>query len=141
MKRAFAGLVLALLAAALGAGCSEATTVCRGPEQEITVCVNGRRLAFDERHAPHRHEAGSLYVPALEMADRLGLDVRSVISGDGQSAIVTVKGKPFDPAMADGARGIHVHDGVVFVPLRELAAAGGLDLDMDAEMGIAGFAR
>ncbi|HWI65787.1 MAG TPA: hypothetical protein VNT75_28505 [Symbiobacteriaceae bacterium] len=137
MKRLLAACLLALLLA----GCTEATTVCRGPEQEINICVNGKRLVFDEHHPPHRHEEGSLYVPVEPLAERLGLDVRWVIRGDGKSAIVTVNGKPFDPAMAYGSKGVHVHDGAVYVPVRELAAAAGLELDMDAEAGMAGFAR
>ncbi|HYF91899.1 MAG TPA: hypothetical protein VD969_06610 [Symbiobacteriaceae bacterium] len=139
--RVFAVLLLAVFCAGWAAGCSEQTSVCRGPEQEINICVNGKRIAFDDRSPPHRHEAGSLYVPVEPLARKLGLDVRTIIRADGQSAIVTVKGRPFAPAMAHGAKGVHVHDGLVYVPLRELAAAAGIQLDMDAETGTAGFAK
>lgn len=141
MKRARVAALLALIGILLVAGCTGTSTVCRGSEQEITVCVNGKRVLFDEQFPPHRHESGSLYVPVEPLAEKLGLDVRTVIRADGQSAIVTVNGLPFAPAMASGARGVHVHDGQVYLPLRELAAAAGIQLDMDAETGIAGFAR
>lgn len=138
MRLLLAALVLAFFAA----GCAPAaTTACGGPSQEINICVNGKRIQFDERFLPHRHENGSLYVPVEPLARRLGLDVRTIIRGDGQTAIVTVNGRPFAPAMASGARGVHVHDGQVFVPLRELAVTARLRLDMDADLGIAGFAR
>lgn len=138
MRRFSAVLVLALLVA----GCaSAATTACGGPAQEINICVNGKRIQFDADSLPHRHETGSLYVPVEPLARTLGLDVRTIIRGDGQSAIVTVNGRPFAPAMASGARGVHVHDGQVFVPLRELAVTARLQMDMDADTGTAGFAR
>lgn len=138
MRLFSAVLVLALLVA----GCATAaTTACGGPAQEINICVNGKRIQFDKAFLPHRHETGSLYVPVEPLARTLGLDVRSIIRGDGQSAIVTVNGRPFAPAMASGAKGVHVHEGQVFVPLRELAATVGLRLDMNAETGTAGFAR
>lgn len=132
-------LVLSLL---LLLGCSAPpTTICRGPSDAINICVNGKRISFDEAHPPHRHEEGSLYVPVEPVAQYLRLDIRTVVRGDGKSAIVTVSGRPFDPAMAYGAKGIYVYDGQVYVPLRELAAAARLTLDMDAETGTAGFAR
>ena len=143
MRAAASRVLLLVFAAALGAGvgCSEPTTACRGPAGEINVCINGRRIEFSDQYPPHRHEAGSLYVPVEPVARQLRIDVRTVIRGDGQSAVVTVGGRPFDPAMAFTAKGVHVHDGQVYVPLRELAAAARLKLDMDAETGTAGFAR
>jgi hypothetical protein len=134
-------VLLLVIAGAVAAGCSRPTTACRGPAEEINICMNGRRIEFTERYLPHRHESGSLYVPVEPLARQLRIDVRTVIRGDGQSAIVTVGGRPFDPAMASTAKGVHVHDGQVYVPLRELAAAARLQLDMDAETGTAGFAR
>lgn len=141
MRAAAAWVLLLVVAAVAGAGCAEPTTACQGPAHEINVCINGRRIQFAEGHLPHKHESGSLYVPVEPLARQLGIDVRTVIRGDGQSAIVTVGGLPFDPAMAFTAKGVHVHDGKVYVPLRELAAAARLKLDMDAETGTAGFAR
>lgn len=138
MKRLISVLVLALLAT----GCAAAaTTACAGPVRQINICVNGKRMQFDERHLPHRHETGNLYAPVEPLARTLKLDLRMIIRGDGQSAIVTVNGRPFSPAMASDAKGVHVHEGQVYLPLRELAATAGLRLDMDAESGTAGFAR
>ncbi|HLN65384.1 MAG TPA: hypothetical protein VK464_28000 [Symbiobacteriaceae bacterium] len=140
MKRSLIALGLAALAG-LAVGCSRPTTACHGAPGTITVCVNGRRVLFPPEFQPHRHEAGSLYAPAELLAQQLGLDVRTHVSADGQSALITVNRKPFAPAMAHGAMGVHVHDGVVYVPLRELAIAAGLKLEMDEGVGVAGFAK
>ena len=141
MKRPLAMAAVVLLMAVLGVGCSHSSTACSGPEDSVNICVNGRRIAFEADAQPHMHETGSLYAPVDVLARRLGLDVRTVISGDGQSALVTVNRKPFAPAMAHGSKGVHVHQGTVYVPLREFAAAAGLELDMSAETRTAGFAR
>jgi|GEM_PF-3548639 len=135
-------VALLLAMALIVAGCGKPTTACAGRDKEVTICVNGRSISFAEaRNGPHGHEAGSLYAPAWVLGDALGVDVRTQVSPDGKSAIITVGGKPFSPAMAGSAQGVHVHDGEVFVPLREFAAAAGLKLDLDVEKGVAGFAR
>jgi hypothetical protein len=141
VRRTLVAMGLATLAA-LGAGCfARPTTACAAVESAITVCVNGKRLVFPEEAQPHRHEPGSLYAPVEPLARQLGLDVRTVVSADGQSALVTVNRKAFAPAMAHGALGVHAHAGTVCVPLRELAIAAGLKLDLDAGGGVAGFAK
>jgi hypothetical protein len=140
VKRAAVMMAIALLLVAFGAGCARSTTECRATEGEVSVCINGRRIKFADGAQPHQHEPGSLYAPADVLARQLGLDIRTWVTGTG-SVLVTVNRKPFNPAMAHGAKGVHVHGGVVYLPLRELALSAGLKLDMNAERGIAGFAR
>lgn len=140
VKQTKAVLAAVLVLLAFVAGCARSTTECPRVEGQITVCINGRRIRFAEGAPPLRHEAGSLYAPADVLARELKLDIRTWVTPDG-TALVTVNRKPFRPAMAEGALGVHVEDGVVYLPLRELALAAGLKLDMNAERGVAGFAR
>jgi hypothetical protein len=126
-------------AGVLAAGCARATTACKGPA--ATICLNGHPLAFAAGNQPHGHEVGNLYAPVDVLAKQLHLDVKSSVSADGKKIEVLLNGKPFAPAMADGAKGVHVHNGQVYVPVREFAAAAGLKLQLDAATGVAGVAQ
>lgn len=138
---ATAATALVMLLATLAGGCARPSTACKGPENSVNICINGKRLQFTEEAQPHGHETGSIYAPVDVLAGRLGLDVRTWTTADGLTATVTVNRKPFAPAMAHGAKGIHVHNGHVYVPLREFAAAAGLKLELNAESLTAGFAK
>ncbi len=52
-----------------------------------------------------------------------------------------VHGKPLVVISSDQIEGIHVHEMALFVPLKEFAAASGLEHKMDAEKGVIGFAK
>lgn len=142
MRRKRVYLMAGALLAVLAAGCGKPTTACRAQENAVTICLNGKPLDFRAaRNAPHAHEHGHIYAPAAVLGKQLKVDVRLKITPDGKSAIVTVGGRPFEPAMSHGSKGIHVHDGEVFVPVREFAKAAGLQIEMDVQQGWAGFSR
>lgn len=148
VKRSLAlAAVLVVLAGATGLGMAlvnsaraRSSTMCEGPPGAINICVNGRRLTFAAGQQPYRSGTGAIFAPADVLARQLRLDIRTLVSADGHSAMVTVNRRPFNPAMAMGAKGVEVREGVVYLPLRELALAAGLRLDMDADSGTAGFA-
>lgn len=143
MKRVSIGLAGICLVAGLLAGCgakATATTACAGRPNDITICVNGKPIDFTaEKSGPHRHDpANNLYAPVVPLAKALGLDVKA----DPTAKTVTINGKPFVANTDNGKlKGIHVHDGVVFVPLKDFANAAGLNMEMDIDKGTAGFAR
>ena len=135
-------LMVGALLAAVAAGCGKPSTACRSQENAVTICLNGKPLDFRRaRNAPHAHEHSQIYAPAGVLAKQLKVDVRMRIHPDGKSAMVTVNGKPFEPAMSHGSKRVHVHDGEVFVPVREFAKAAGLQVEIDVQQGWAGFAR
>jgi hypothetical protein len=132
----------AMLAGLLWGCSSSASTACEGKPNAVTICANGKPIDFSrEKNGPHVHEAGSIYAPVEVLGQALGIPVAAEVSADGKSARVTINGKAFAVKMASGAKGIHVHDGETFVPLKEFAAAAGLMLDLNVNKGTAGFAK
>lgn len=136
-----AGLVVALVAVLGAAGhAGRPTTACDPVPGLVTLCINSRPLEFAEGERPHWH-GNRLYAPVEPLGRKLGVEVRARLFADGESALLYVNRKAFAPAMAHDALGVHAHDGVVFVPLREFALAVGLDLEIDAKTGTAGLGR
>lgn len=144
MTRHFTILATGVILAGVMAGCSaSSSTDCKAEGNNVTICVNKKPIDFSAaKNKPHSHETGSIYAPGKVLADALGVPFDAQVAADGKSAKVTVNGKPFEPAMAATTdKGIHVHDGDAFVPVREFAAAAGLKVDVKADQGTAGFAK
>lgn len=128
---AMTALVLAGCATASGKGCAP-----KG--KEVTICLNGRPIDFSaEKNLPHRHDSNNLYAPVMPMARALGVNVQA----DPATKVVFINGKRFVPAGGKQTMGIHVHNGVVFVPVKDFAAAAGLPVQMDLEKGTAAFQK
>lgn len=142
MKKVLApALFLALLA--LTAGCSAsakatATTACQAKDKAVTICLNGKPIDFSaEKTQPHKHEIGNLYAPVVAMGKALGVAVEA----DATAKTARVNGKKIDVVATDQIKGVHVHEGAVFVPVKEFADATGLTFEMDPDKGVAGFAK
>lgn len=71
------------------------------------------------------------------LAKALGLTVEA----DTKANTVSISGKKFEAVSNNQVKGIHVHDGAVFVPLKEFAAATGLKADINFDKGTAVFAK
>lgn len=144
MKRNFAMLGVAVILAGVMAGCSAsgASTACKAEGSNVTICLNTKPIDFStSKTKPHSHEAGSIYAPGKVLANALGVPFDAQVAPDGKSAKVTVNGKAFEPAMPSGAKGVHVHDGEAYVPVKEFADAAGLKVDVKADQGTAGIAK
>jgi hypothetical protein len=140
MKKVLApALFLTLLA--LTAGCSagsKATTDCKATDNPVTICLNGKPIDFSaEKTQPHKHENGNLYAPVVAMGKALGVTVEA----DATAKTAQVNGKKIDVLPTDQIKGVHVHEGAVFVPVKEFAEATGLRHSMDWEKGVVGFAK
>jgi hypothetical protein len=136
----FRTLMAALAIAALVlTGCSSATTACEPKGTSVNICVNGHPIDFSqEPFQPHVHEPGNIYAPVLPVAEALGL----IVEVNVEALTVSIGDIPFAvPAATDSFMGIHVHEGNVFVPLKEFATAIGAKMAMDADNGTAGFNR
>lgn len=123
---------LLLVAAAFGAmvlaGCGSQAAQCQPVPDGVAVCVGGKAVAFQAKTKPHMHEAGGFYAPAEELARALGVQVE--IAPDKKS--VKVAGKEVKAAAPD-AKGIHEHDGLVYVPIKEFAEAAGYKYSANVE--------
>ncbi len=84
------------------------------------------------------HENGNLYAPVMPLARALGLQV----TVDPRTKQVTVDGHPVQVKPATPTpKGIHDHEGAIFVPLKEFAAAAGLSVVIDEKLKTAGFRK
>lgn len=140
MNRIYRALVTLSLLPVLLTGCAAtATTACDAKTgANVTVCVNGKAVDFSaEKNQPHKHESGNLYAPVVPLANALGVKIETDVNGK----TVTVNGKKVDLVPTETIKGVHVHDGALFVPLKEFAAAAGLKMDMNFDRGTAGFAK
>jgi hypothetical protein len=125
--------------AALFAGCtSTSSTACSGPENTVNICYNGTAIDFGQvKTKPHAHESGDLYAPAEALAKAIGATVEL----DAAKPAVKLNGQAFLPKVAEGGKGIHVHDGLVYVPVKLFAESAGFKVAMNAEKGIAGIGK
>lgn len=139
MNRVVKSIALGTLVGLVLTGCGgKATTGCSGPENGVTVCVNGKAVDFSaEKNGPHKHESGNIYAPVIPLAAALGIKVEA----DAGSKTVTIAGKKLEVASSEAVKGVHVHDGAVFVPVNEFAAAAGLKVEVNFDKGTAGFAK
>lgn len=138
MRRMRAGVLAALLALLLLTGCFGRGGGCTARAGQVTICVSGKPVDFSGQPAPpHAHELGNLYAPVLPLARAVGLPV----TADPRTLVVIIAGRPFAAPVSPAVKGIHLHAGVVYVPLREFAAAAGLRLDLDFARGTANLSR
>lgn len=139
MNRVLVSLIgLSLLALVLSACGGKPTTACEPRKNEVVVCLNGKPIDFSkEKNGPHKHETGSIYAPAASLAQALG--VNAMI--DAGARKVMVNGKAIPVVSVPGAKNIHLHDGVIFVPVKQFAEAAGLSCDVDYGKGTAGIAK
>jgi hypothetical protein len=135
MKRLTIALsVLSLVAVLAGCGATAPTptsATCQAKENALVLCQNGKEIDFSaEKTKPHKHEA--FYAPVVPLAKALGVTVDAKVSADGKTGTLSISGKEFKPtSTATDFKGLHVHEGALFVPLKEFAAAAGLTLKID----------
>lgn len=123
---AAAGMIL--LASATG--CSLGSKGCASVEHGVGVCLDGQPVAWSAGvKAPHMHEEGGYYGGAQDLARALGVQIK--VSAD--KASVTVVGGDQVAAAAKGAKGVHQHELVVFVPIKEFAEAAGYRVQVDTK--------
>jgi len=140
LRRTVGSMLLVSALALVTAGCSatKANTACEPVDNAITVCLNGKAMDFSkEKTQPHRHENGNLYAPIVPVAEALGIKIEI----DTEKKTAVVNGKTLEVISSDEIKGIHVHEMAMFVPMKEFAAATGLEHKMDVDKGVIGFAK
>jgi hypothetical protein len=143
LKRYLAGLGLLIVVGGLSSGCSMAargTVACSSLGSSVTICINGKPLSFKVNALPHVHD-GQVYAPVEAMADQLGVKVQVHLTVDQKSAVVDLNGKPFQPNLAKGQLGVHVHGATTYVPVTEFAKAAGLQVLPDEVSHAIGLLR
>lgn len=137
MNRLSKGLLGLCLLPALLAGCA-ASSCDPAAGAAVTVCAGGKPIDFSaEKNAPHKHESGNLYAPVVPLAQALGIPIET----DVNTMTVTIGSQKLHMPTTATVKGVHLHDGALFVPLKEFAKAAGLKLDMDFDKGTAGFTK
>lgn len=117
---------LGLAILAMATGCGNKAPDCAPMASAVNVCVNGTALLNTAPRAPHAHEQGGYYMDLNDLAR--ALHVNPHVSGDHRSVVVNGKAVI---AASPGAKGVHDHDHVVFVPVKEFAEAAGYKAAVD----------
>ncbi|HYG59250.1 MAG TPA: hypothetical protein VD902_14405 [Symbiobacteriaceae bacterium] len=129
MKRKAAVFLVGAVVGALSlVGCSgQASAACPPVIDGVGVCIDAKPIAWSAGvKPPHMHENGGYYGAVNELATALG--AKAEVAGDGKS--VKVGGKVVAATAAD-AKGIHLHEEFVYVPIKEFAEAAGYKVYVD----------
>lgn len=126
--RRYRTLVALFLTLAALTGCSAAqSTACPPVESGVGVCVNGKAIDWSAVvMKPHMHENGGYYAHVEQLAE--ALHVNPVVASNKKSVLV---GDKQVTALAPEAKGVHVHEDFVFVPIKEFAEAAGFKAIVD----------
>lgn len=127
-------LLMAVLLSACGGNNkgTQAVKPCAPVPDGTAVCINGEPIVWqaEVKTLPHMHEQGGFYAPALQLADRLGIADKVQI--DKQALTVKVNGTAVR-SLVPNARNIHVHDDLVYAPIKEFAEAAGFDVEVNVD--------
>ncbi len=120
--------LIGLIAVLVLSGCGgKQTAGCAPIENGVGVCLEGTAVSWTANvRPPHMHEPGGYYAPVQDLAKTLG--VMAEVSSDQKS--VSVNGKQV-LAIGPEAQGIHLHDDLVYAPIKEFAEAAGYKVSVD----------